>query len=189
MSNKSNIIVTTPVSSTGQIPVELNNDQIHNEAVDRIGVLRDFLSKVFEEAAARGLTKQDVLHAVIRHASIIGEPNLPASSLPDSAPELYAGRRDKKEDPVSFLKRVWGPYMELGVLYREDIERLGDIRLIPTLRVHCHRHDLDAESILPPSVRSRVDDIVATWAPDEREAARLWVGRQNHAKVRQTTKG
>lgn len=36
-------------------------------------------------------------------------------SLPTVAPELYADRQDRKENPVDFIKRVYGPYIGNGL--------------------------------------------------------------------------
>ncbi|HEV7228598.1 hypothetical protein [Brevundimonas sp.] len=157
-------------------------DIMHNHLVSKLEVLRAFLTTVFSEAAEAGLTKQDVMSAILRHHDIIGEPNIPSVELPDTAPELYAERANKAETPVEFLARVWGPFE--GILHREDLIRLGEDRLIPSLQMFCHRRHLDAEAILPPSIKTKVDEIVAAWTPEEKLAAELWTYRQSNARRR-----
>jgi hypothetical protein len=49
------------------------------------------------------------------------------SSLPEEAPELFKGNRGGKKggEPIDqFLRRVWGRYMEAGLLTRSDLKRL-----------------------------------------------------------------
>jgi hypothetical protein len=43
--------------------------------------------------------------------------------LPDKV-ELYFERPDKKEDAYRFLIRVWGKYLDAGVLYQNDLKKL-----------------------------------------------------------------
>jgi hypothetical protein len=152
--------------------------------MSRVELLKAFLATVFEEASAQGLTKQDVLLAFRKYADIFGEPNLPSIELPERAPELYPDRKDKTEDPVTFFRRVWSKYAEAGILYLEDIERLGDSRLVPAVRNYCHRKGMVAKDILPPPIRSKVDEIVARLSPDEMDAAHKWAMRQQTAKWR-----
>jgi hypothetical protein len=48
-------------------------------------------------------------------------------ALPEVAPELYAGNRgggSKGENIIDFLRRVWMPWIEAGVLTRPDLKRL-----------------------------------------------------------------
>jgi hypothetical protein len=161
--------------------LEAKDDQSSNSK--SVDVMREFLVRVFEEAAAAGLTKQQVMRAVLGHARIIGEPSLPRGvELPEVAPELYADRPDKNEDAPTFLNRVWGAYVEAGILFRDDLSRLGDERLLQALHSYANRKGIDSETVLPPSIRSRVDDIVGTWTPEEKSVARLWVWREGNAK-------
>lgn len=93
-------------------------------------------------------------------------------SLPSKAPETWAERdRSRKETPIEFLRRVWGPYMEAGVLYQDDIKRLGDPDLVQAVRNYCIRHEMKAADVLPPPAKVRLERALAAAAPGSLEAA------------------
>lgn len=53
--------------------------------------------------------------------------NCPDLRLPSVAPELYVGNRGGKkggENIVEFMRRVWMPWIEAGVLTRPDLRRI-----------------------------------------------------------------
>lgn len=77
--------------------------------------------------------------------------------LPPSAPETYVGRVNRKETPISMMKRVWGAYIESGVLYQDDISRLGDTKLVAAVRSYCCNNHLDPVFHLPPARSVRFD--------------------------------
>jgi hypothetical protein len=55
------------------------------------------------------------------------EASVSAMTLPDVAPEVYQGNRGGSkggENIVEFLRRVWMPWIEAGVLSRKDLRRL-----------------------------------------------------------------
>lgn len=85
--------------------------------------------------------------------------------LPEHAPEIYSERADKSENAVDFLNRVWGPYIEAGILFQDDIKRLGDARLVQAIRNYCHARDLVSAEYLPPPQKERVDRMAET-APE-----------------------
>jgi hypothetical protein len=69
-------------------------------------------------------------------------------------PELYASRRDKKERPDQFLKRVYGPHIRRG-LSQADIRKV-DSAYYNVLHVWCTRHERKL-SALVPTTRARRD--------------------------------
>lgn len=66
------------------------------------------------------------------------EPELETVRLPDSAPELWANRKGRKENPVAFIRRVYAPWLNRG-LKRGDLRSL-DQQLYQALAVWMHRH-------------------------------------------------
>lgn len=163
-------------------PKETAPDNMHNHLLDKLEVLRAFLTTMFSEAAEAGLTKQEVLRAVMHHEDIIGIAPIASLELPERAPAFYAERPDKSVNPIDFLAATWGPY--LAILSREDLVRLGEDRLIPAVYSFCQRNNLDPNLHLPPSARQQADEIVATLTPREIEAARIWTKRQDSARRR-----
>lgn len=61
-----------------------------------------------------------------------------AAAAPDKAPELWSDRRGTKENPVSFVRRVYGPWLGRG-LRRSHFFSL-DRPLYTALQVWLHRH-------------------------------------------------
>lgn len=92
--------------------------------------------------------------------------------LPERAPEIYAERTDRSENAVDFLNRVWGPYIEAGVLYQDDFKRLGDAALVPAVRSYCHARNLCAHDHLPPPKKRRLE-LLAESAPAGSAAAEV----------------
>lgn len=96
-------------------------------------------------------------------------------SLPSKAPAVWRNKKDREpgETPVTFLRRVWGPYMDAGILYQDDIKRLGDDKLVQTIRSYCQKHpEFKAGDVLPPPRKARFEQALATEPPDS-TAARL----------------
>lgn len=79
--------------------------------------------------------------------------------LPNRAPEIYSMRLNKSENAVEFLQRVWGSYIEAGILFQDDIKRLGDPKLVQAVRNYCHAKQVAASSFLPPPQKARLDRI------------------------------
>lgn len=61
--------------------------------------------------------------------------------LPDHAPELWANRKGRKENPIAFIRRVYARWLGHG-LKRGDIRTL-DQPLYQALAVWMHRHPED----------------------------------------------
>lgn len=96
-------------------------------------------------------------------------------NLPETAPELYESRnKDLGETPIDFIKRIWGSYIEAGILFQDDLRRL-DPKLIAAVTSYCQRMGkragndpgaFDARSFLPPPRQQRTDKL-ATQVDDE----------------------
>lgn len=102
-------------------------------------------SPAFHEAA-RALDRIEVKHGLriadrlkLRQALVtqmmfrVGEPEPPAE-----APELWTERGGRKENPVSFIRRVYAPWLGKG-LQRSDLHSL-DRPLYAALAVWLHRY-------------------------------------------------
>jgi len=112
--------------------------------------------------------------------------------LPSRAPELWAERdKKKRESPIDFLRRVWGPYLDAGVLFQCDLKHLGETRLLPAIRVFCHNHGIQASSVLPPPMRAKLDVALAALPEGPVKAAvrNRVVNRTRSARHRQKPTG
>lgn len=106
---------------------------------------------------------------------LIAVHNNSAIELPSQAPAIWADRKARlpNESPIEFLHRVWGPWIEAGVLFQDHIKRLGDDKLVQAIRSYCQKHpEFTASEVLPPSRRERLDRALADVPPDS-VAARL----------------
>jgi hypothetical protein len=84
--------------------------------------------------------------------------------LPDEAPEFFVampGRPKKGADIVSFLRRVWGPWIKEGVLTRAHLGRL-DPAAYQALTNHLKTHDLPPDLNIPT-----LSDLHKATVPDE----------------------
>lgn len=154
------------------------------------------LSESFADAVdcLRGLIeaarKQGARHAHGPTASF-SQAIATSLTLPSKAPEIYAERTvrpelGRKENPIEFLNRVWGAYMAAGVLYQDDIKRLGDDKLVQAVRGRCRDENTDPATILPPPGKVRAARLAPSLAPDEAEAVYLMVARGKTAAKRIT---
>lgn len=86
---------------------------------------------------------------VIMRKSILDNLKL---KLPARAPLLWKNRSDRlpNETPIDFLRRVWGRYMDAGVLYQDHLARRGEQMLVSAIRGYCDRNGLKAADHLPP---------------------------------------
>jgi len=94
---------------------------------------------------------------------------------PTEAPARWMNREDRLpgETPITFLDRVWRPYVRAGLIYQCDIAKLGDPDLCPAVRSFCQRNELRAGDYLPPPKRAKIDRLFLAAAPGSPEAARL----------------
>lgn len=102
-------------------------------------------------------------------------------TLPPRAPAIWSNKADRLEGEtaVQFLRRVWGRYMDAGILYQDDIKRLGDSRLVATIRTYCHSRGEDAAAALPPPRKVRLERALAQVEPGS-PAAILLKERMQH---------
>lgn len=93
------------------------------------------------------------------------------ANLPKAAPETWARRVGRTESAIDFLHRVWGKYMEMGILFQDDIKRLGDAKLVQAVRDRCISEGIDASTVLPPPGSERWERIAGHLSDEEIEAA------------------
>lgn len=162
-----------------------------------VALALDALSPVFEELGtgnetitAKFADAVSSLGSLIDQASTNAKPTTqtqPALALPSKAPEIYAQRTvradlGRKENPIEFLNRVWGAYIEAGVLFQDDIKRLGDDKLVQAVRGRCRDTNTDAGTILPPPRQAKVDQLLSSNNPkvvQKLAAERLKARRRN----------
>lgn len=116
------------------------------ETIDQ--VTADVRAAFQKAIAAEDLSPADAVHilssllAEALDAAIHGEA---AFTLPDTAPELWENRIGRKENPVTFTKRVYAPWLGKG-LQRSHLLTL-DKTLYSALGVWLHRHPEDCASL------------------------------------------
>lgn len=104
---------------------ELSDQQLE---LERLESLKATLTQAFAQS---GLS-EDKREAFLREtfdviAKLQDAPQGTAMALPEQAPQLYVGNRGGKkggENIIDFLRRVWKPWMDAGVLTRPDLRRL-----------------------------------------------------------------
>ena len=109
------------------------------ETIDQ--VTADIRAAFQKAIAAEDLSPADAVHVLSSllvealDATIHGEA---AFTLPDTAPELWENRIGRKENPITFTKRVYAPWLGKG-LQRSHLLTL-DKTLYSALGVWLHRH-------------------------------------------------
>ena len=94
-----------------------------------------------------------------------------AFPLPQKAPELYEKRKDKSENAIQFLDRVWGAYIQNDAIYRDELNAL-DPKIIQAVRNYCFtKPELDVDKILPKDPYYRYLNILRVSHPDSQEFA------------------
>jgi hypothetical protein len=73
----------------------------------------------------------------------------PPFEIPEVAPELYKNRAIQDEDAYAFLKRVYGKYLDAGILYQYQLRKL-DPFLAVAVDNYCKYRKIKFSSILPP---------------------------------------
>lgn len=125
------------------------------ETIDQITA--DVRAAFQRAIAAEDLSPADAVHILssllteVLDAAIHGEA---ASTLPDTAPELWENRIGRKENPITFTKRVYAPWIAKG-LQRSHLLTL-DKPLYSALGVWLHRHPEDCALLPSRSARPRV---------------------------------
>jgi hypothetical protein len=81
-------------------------------------------------------------------------PTLPDPDRDRDAYELWKDREDKSEKPLSFLRRVWGAYIDAGVMYQSDLrgsttKKPLDKRLFDVCWRQCKDEGSDLNDCLP----------------------------------------
>lgn len=102
-------------------------------------------------------------------------------TLPKRAPDTYGALSGC--DPITFLKAVWGPYIEAGLLRQSDLRRL-DKRLYDAFHSYCQQKKISPSSILPTTRLSH-----AQLPAEERLERMLKKGREAAARYRARKKG
>ncbi len=105
-------------------------------------------------------------------------------ALPDKAPELYSERVDKKEDAISFFKRVYKPWLDKGVVIYQDNLRGNhglDPKLLQGIRNQYKGNKQKVAAIVPPK-SSRVEKEVKALknSCDLKKMARLVTASYSH---------
>jgi hypothetical protein len=86
-------------------------------------------------------------------------------SLPDVAPELYLGNRGGakgSENIIEFLRRVWMPWIDAGILTRSDLKKL-DVKAYRAVFNWIAKEPLPSDITLP----TRSDTVTAEFGIDE----------------------
>ena len=93
-----------------------------------------------ESAHHLGVTERiELRKALVAELVDLVEAKAPAlKPLPSYAPELWSDRVGRKENPVAFVRRVYAPWLNRG-LVRGDLRAL-DPSLYQALAVWMHRH-------------------------------------------------
>lgn len=119
----------------------------------------------FEEKFASVLSEIDGLtpEAVSRLAddfakrafAAIEEAKRPNPGPIPENPIRYGDRKTQTErpelatmNPVEFLRAVWGPWIDAGTVYQDDITKRDDT-LLSNIRSYCQRMKLVAKDVLP----------------------------------------
>lgn len=140
-----------------------------------------FISGLVDEGIIHAGLQPEQIQSVLTGAVALLKRIPPAQSfqqaasvkLPDEAPAKWenADERLPEETPIAFLRRVWGSYLDAGVLYQDDIKRLGDAKLIPAIRSYCQNHpEWKAAEVLPPPRQARTDKTARNAPADSAES-------------------
>jgi len=86
-------------------------------------------------------------------------PKAKSPPLPKKAPELFAKRRNKDENIVDFLLRIWKPWMASGSFTRSDLRKL-DPSAIKAVENWLIKKPLPDEVVLP--TKKELNDALIT---------------------------
>lgn len=95
--------------------------------------------------------------------------------------EKWANRSDRSEKPLGFLSRVWGKYIDAGVMYQTDlrggrggiIKKPLDKRLFDLCSQQCKDEDKSLNDYLPNKSRQIDRELEAANLPDNKRLASL----------------
>lgn len=107
----------------------LENARLHDQQLEqeRLDALKATLTQAFEQSGLSEDKRETFLRETFSVIAKLQTPETAACALPDEAPELYSNKRGgwkDRETIVDFLRRVWKPWIEAGVLTRPDLRRL-----------------------------------------------------------------
>lgn len=94
--------------------------------------------------------------------ALLGSEYLPTICLPLVAPVTWKGRplEDRQLNPMMFLEKHWGEYLDTDVLSQVDLRRL-DMSLFNAIQIYCKNRHIDPKDYLPPPSRTRVVPVSA----------------------------
>lgn len=110
--------------------------------IDDVFELSFGINKIFNELALSGDERRLVIRKLLSCLDMDGDMGLRAK-LPNIAPEFYNERKDRSEDAVSFINRVYGRWLGNG-LARSDIMKL-DNPLYQSLAYRVRKGDVDPQ--------------------------------------------
>ena len=114
--------------------------------------------------------------------------------LPEVPPELYADRQVVqlesgnfgKEDAITFLRRVWGEYLDARVLYQDQLQKL-DEKLLQGIKNQCKIKKMKTADIVPPK-RARTDKMLSELGDNGTDIKRLvWAKDQRSREKRKNS--
>lgn len=139
-------------------------------------ILSNQISSKFDElSSSRQISTKEAatlaaVAAVMAMRDLAGPFDARSTLLPDKIHETWSEReKNSKETPIEFFNRVWGKYVNAGILYQDDIKRLGDDKLVKAIRNYCAHHNLDPVGVLPPPRRERTNRLFAEAADGSAE--------------------
>lgn len=145
-----------------------------NTTDERIAAAKDFLLQSFKTAClAHQLSGAEAATLLAKLVLEAGETPAACALLPAEAPELWSDRRGRRENPIDFIRRVYGPWLDYG-LKRSHLLSL-DRPLYVALGVWIHRHPDDRMPTMNP-VRDRVAAVLA----DHRKTGALPIVPRSH---------
>jgi hypothetical protein len=99
----------TPLDLNSQEIIDKNRQLFHNDSVlveELIEELQEIVNKRLDRDRLVGAPRQSVISALFERLSV------PALPLPTQAPELYKDRSDRDETVETFVRRVYGQWLE-----------------------------------------------------------------------------
>lgn len=128
-------------------------------------------AEVSKRAPGRPRRSLEISNGLASPPSPVTAHNGLARPLPDKAPEFFLERKDKSENPVQFLNRVYADWLGSDSFHIEDLNRL-DRRLAPNVRSYCQQRKLNPHEVLPPPLPSKpAEEILAQRRARNRQAS------------------